>query len=1296
MASYNRRYLIVPALNLAEESIIRARDLGSGDTAEVGLAVRQPALADSSEPLGDIRPVLSGVPEVEAEGVLRVTKAGPEDAGRWSWSKGGSSTAYVKQNSNVFGRRPDFIDTSLVETAQLAQPKLLELADGNVLLFYVLAVSDPVRLRRTMYQHWLTRLDGETDQWSVPTIPFVAPTRVAGDMAWTAGVTAVQFPDTEEVLAFHFWGDSPVGTYVPDYRYLVVSASTDGGSTWIERNVFYLGGGTNYEVKTSVGGYDIPLMIPFWVNPNHPVLPPEADRSYIQSVDSVLLASGRIVLYVLTQRGYVWAFISDDRAETFTATGIYRKFPPEGGEGADSAEATYKPGGMITATLDRDGVIYGAVAAPVANPLNNSLGRMWAVFFSSVDGVSHQLAEDAYGAWWGGGTPDGFFKQAMGGVAVTRPDGRPSFYIASHNPAFYLGAGDWLHHMVAVERETDRQLTGARMGDSWPNWIDAFALHCTPGDGLNRPYGEYWDPSGAMVVPSTHLVLYGFRDVAACVHRGQVLVAAIIKEEDWDSEGEGPPKGDVVYVSSHLAAFRTNYWQPMAENLDPVGNLPAIPAAGLLYNRAWDGYSFPSAWAWTQFAGGGSATLETVKTGGAAADVGGRMRISTVAPAARYFEMNNFPAPDASHAGHLRIVMAPISGGDTASNEIGVVWILADGGQAHGIHIRLEVAGPDWKIAVFDNLSGGQLGVTVVISPLAGGVNQEWVEILAALWADHSGGTPSDGEASVFVRAYYRETDPDWEQRYTQVCLSGVTGMFAGSDTLKMGHIAGGTTTSDWKSLHLNRSDGAGFTPPFSIPTTDSYLDDESDARRWTYAAAYRTLKVEDGRANFMRSPQITTVPPQWLSRGVYAHFRGEATTEGNYDIATAYEYGRQSLFTDPVVQEWRSHGDVDLSKPYVPSVEIVLETEAAFPIIYRPSGGHGVAFFGRNWPRVNLQFNNSDSWGAYDYEVILDTANSPWPKDRISSIWSTSPTMTVDVDSAMRLVHVRLSATSDEPIWRPHQFRWNDVGPRYYFVTHVAVEPSYVPVVVPILDNSEQVLILSTPIATADPPTGLEAWPAIDTFDIISDRFATQLLMTGEPPIPPFQGRRFMRVAIFGSYFIGEGFMRAGRMIYGPMVDISSPDFAWGWTIDNEPGAERIDLRGGPSYNRKRTAPRRSWAVDYDVLRSAHEYDPTFTSPIRGNHKPWQEPIDVMRNAGAFGQQVALIFDGDRARHFSGADVVRVACDHNEVALVRAEAVGNFQHAVFECKDVDLPGGVETLPRPIGQVRGIVFREEF
>jgi len=186
------------------------------------------------------------------------------------------------------------------------------------------------------------------------------------------------------------------------------------------------------------------------------------------------------------------------------------------------------------------------------------------------------------------------------------------------------------------------------------------------------------------------------------------------------------------------------------------------------------------------------------------------------------------------------------------------------------------------------------------------------------------------------------------------------------------------------------------------------------------------------------------------------------------------------------------------------------------------------------------------------------------------------------------------------------------------------------------------------------------------------------------------------MRVAIFGSYFIGEGFMRAGRMIYGPMVDISSPDFAWGWTIDNEPGAERIDLRGGPSYNRKRTAPRRSWAVDYDVLRSAHEYDPTFTSPIRGNHKPWQEPIDVMRNAGAFGQQVALIFDGDRARHFSGADVVRVACDHNEVALVRAEAVGNFQHAVFECKDVDLPGGVETLPRPIGQVRGIVFREEF
>ncbi len=350
---------------------------------------------------------------------------------------------------------------------------------------------------------------------------------------------------------------------------------------------------------------------------------------------------------------------------------------------------------------------------------------------------------------------------------------------------------------------------------------------------------------------------------------------------------------------------------------------------------------------------------------------------------------------------------------------------------------------------------------------------------------------------------------------------------------------------------------------------------------------------------------------------------------------------------------------------------------------------------------------------------------------------------------------------------WMPSQFKSSKNGPSYYIQViseaHAGKSDEACRFIFKIRDNTEDTLFLEenplrylsqysykkggsgngvTPIGT-----DYRSWKVVSIF---SDRMASEIVTTmiddeskragddgfysPQSPSSPGTGFRYMKLTIKGcTRFGSERGHRLGRFIMGRMMDLSGPDFEWGWSRSEESGVSVRTSKGGQRFAKQNHSPKRKFNVSHHPLRPAKElFSETgresnyFESPRRGfgsqfgpgykqENRTWQEVVHLLRSLGPGIEQAALVWEGDSALESKapGGDTLSrtgVPVDPTDLCLVRLIAYGQMSHVGYNGVETRVPvgsqqdattgldsfGATVCRPRPIIEVTSLEFEEEF
>lgn len=1203
-----RRTILVPDREWLGATLVRAANESTGDRSEAGRSVGPATDTETATvPAGSIRPTLSGAPEEHVAGQLAVTQAGVVDNSRFGFVRDGDdedTDLQVRQSPMVVGRRPDILSRQTPSASSFpyhTHPKLLSLVSGDCLLVYLRAERARI-FSRNGYSSavLLQKLDADSDSWGsaseiieTPGVAssFSAPVAVAD---YIVAVDICQFPDTGEIMMVLATQDAFTDATVTERRIYVLHSVDDGG-TWSERSVTFIG--------TSTGGGSSIGDVEF----NDGTLDDDAP---IVSVAVERLDSDRLVLLVHTETG-TWTLTSDDRGKAWSVGGVL-----------DDQSAKTRPGGSVDLARMRNGAL---VAVLSSDSLSGEVA-----FSVSLNGVTW-VTDVAGGVNTAVEVVNGLLPSGL--AVVMRPDGWPTIYGTQHAPY-----RDWLWSLEASTRDPD--LTAD---------IDTFNGElggATPHHGFHIIEGQ-----GSYTATTPPELFYGgFVEVAACLHRGHVILATTFCRQDTGSTATNPDLDE-----DSLVVYRLNHWQPLQERLSDVGAgpYPSAPADGRVYNRTWDAYSEPDNVGFTATGAPGASLVA-----GGAED--GYLVIDTTA-AQGYYEDTSLPNATSGRDGVVRAIVRSVDHGSETSDDL-VIWLrLVESGQGYGIKVRIEDDGSNQKIAVYDEASGNPIGSTVSVAM------DQWLEVVFGMYSSGSGTL-----GVCFVRAHDPSVDPDFDAPYTAVVDGGSITSVGTTSTefIRFGHYTSSTGVSWWKGVHLHRAG----TLPTDGPLGQlgvTYKDTETDNN--LAAEGGTSWRQDAGIVNHLRTSQATWEPPQWLTRGARVRWSGEAVTEGQFDYASRYTFGGGNVPQVPALREWRSDGQSASN-----ALELVFQAPSGSPG-FRISG---MAMFGRNFPACDIEFNATDSWSTPAYTATFGIPAIAG--DRYTHIFGLDPSGSWGYATSGH--RVRIDAPGSIEPFIPHQFASVDGGPRYY----LAVTKGSTTTVYRIRDNTGTALVLETEV------TGADFGSDTSTLAIYSDRFAVE---AASPfAASTIDGYEFCRLRIYPVTFrdSDEGFYRLGHMLLGQAL-ILHPQ--WGFSQGMEPGVEITYQPAGGSVVRRRAAPRRKLRLDQATMRppqvaSDVEGSPATAQPTR----TWARWIAALSKLEVGRHPVAVVFgEGDRALFADGTDAAtQVATDPGGLMLARVTVAGDVEHQAYQCRSMNLGAGATDVPRIIAAVRGVEFTEEF
>lgn len=1237
MASQQRRALYLPDPAFATAELRPVADTG-GTPQEAGLSVRQPTIGGftgiNPAPEGDIRPTVSGLPEIEVDSALRLALAGPVEEGRYGWGRrqdSETSNLQLRQNPNVCGRRADCLarDTNASDPTHFARPKILSArvrATTGTVQDYLLAIwlqSDVLMARsgatgpgNKPIQTSRILLDDES-RWEAPNDAI----EINGELDHVMAVDAVHYPDTDEVIACVAAVDDPAS---PADRRIYTFHSQEGVTFR-----------TRARLLADGSDPDISLIAPG----------PTADASVFKSLAVERLPSGRLVCLLLTDE-MLWSLTSDDRGHSLTPSLV---------TDANITGGTNSPGATVACVVARNGVLMAVWANPSTTGGDDGV---WLAM--SADGITWSTPIRI----WSGSTPPDA-TSPLGVTIAIRPDGFPVVYMVRH------GAAAGLRQIPFRTRDPALDDGIADLIFSLDVVVDK-RFHGTEGASL-----------GALA--NGPFTVDDFHELDATLWRGQLVIVA----HNVIEEGESEP----TYVENALSIHRTNHWQPLIEKL-------AANTGGRTYNHTWDCYTDPRNRGYTAVAIGGTDTGHCVSdgVGTPGRDEGGFWEIDTPAAATRYFSDLTLPNAASGYDGACRTVMM-IDRHVSPADDVRLQLILNGGAVVvHGVEIAFNRISADaFKVKAFDFIGGGQIGSTIDFVETGDG--GRWYEAIAAIWED-AGGT---SRASVFVRPYRRDTDPDWDERYSLVAISGTITKGVGVESVSFGNAVV-DAESRWKTVQVHR---AALTFPIGAAesplqiATHSFVDDELTSTEIIAAASSSSghQRVDDGLLNFVRGAMMTANPPQYLERGVRVSWRGRAQTEGGYEFAADFDYRGEHVEEPPVVmREWRSvEGD---STSAIEFVWVADESRCLF----RPNA---VALFGRNFHNFSIGLWDTDPalGGTADVLVRVGVEGDPVVHDRKSHLWAT------DLSDGWhyyaegnRLTVFRGGAGTPEAAspWRPHEFASSRTGAKFYLYVQ---RNSGLPYIYRIEDNTEDTLCLRT--AAADEiGTPLEVGRLYnEPIAIFSDRCALEFehqhpasangLITH--PHGHVRGYKYLRFAIGTADHrdADEDFVRLGRLVLGTVHRLDLPDYEWGWSMALKSGTDVEDLPSGITIPTARHVPRRIWQVSRNLQRAPREADAVVNSPDASQgDRAWVEFAETARRLLVADQDVALIWDAQRSEGDAAERNVQIAAHYHELALVRVTGPGTARHRGYLGQTMNLPLEDECAFRAVATVSGIEFTE--
>lgn len=1236
------RYLIVGDPQLTAETVLRVSDTTTAqDNEQAGLEVQQPDERTSTL-VGDIRPVLSGEPERESAATLAIVAAGAEGNMRWGFVRDGAdddADLQLRQSPGVCGRRPDVLSHSSSATAHWHSPRMVSLIDGSLFLAYMNQTESFTA--RDIATGWLTifnfhNLATNSDTWTN-----AALADGLGDWGFTGleidtgpfwtDWDVVQYPDTGELVAIVVGGY--VSTTNPHNPIGAIYHSTDNGATWVMRTRLVFEG-NNPLIELALGEEAIAVAM---------------ERT----------ETGRLVVLMGTT-GYLVALNSDDRGRTWTAVIL------------ETYATTYESGdsspvdGVQRMALDlvrlRSGVIFGYQAIGAVRQSDSK--PVVAFFWMTADGVT-----------WSDVEHDSDGDNSLCGVAVVeRPDGYPWVYAALHNVyGVSPGSFETVDELVQIAIATRDPRPGDDIDDlapagGSPGNLHHFHLLCDAGRNLaNRPNA----PAGELNTLSPDPTFDGFIGVGACRHRGQVVLATVVKNES-----------STTRIAS-VVVYRVDHHQPLQERLEPnVGDsIGAVSRSILGYGATWDCYQDPTAWRYTNVATGGSGAIVHLNADG------GYWR-SIAAAVQNYWSDTTLPWPAANHCAVLRAVYAGISGGSITDPQIGLLIELDDGSTFVGAVLQLEVAGNDYKLQLTDTKNGDVDGVTTFTD-----MKGKYLEVFIAIWRE---GTTRNVEC--YARCHDRTEDPDFLVGYTLVARGTLQTDASGTERINFGHISSSSTgEARWKTIQVWRGD-TGITTLDSSPLAQRALewtDNESENVRCDRGEF--TIHNDSGMWNYMRPAQGISYPAQWVQDGVSVEWRGEAAVEGTIAIASRYLYGGRNLVNQSSPQaEWRSSTDGT-------AVEIVFD--AALHGAIGGGGGGGfssggrtsarwqidaIAFFGRNWPVCKVQFNATDDWSA---PAISLRAGIPGAgiMDRCTHLWDllVSSGYTITLGAWRVTCATPASTAAGDRLWRPHRWASKANGTKYYACFFE--EPSSGRVaVIRIIDNDRDTLELA-----ANPATEGIASPT--RIAIISDRFAWDFRANLRDQSAT-TAYRYMRILIEECDHYdedGDEFTRLGLIVAGHATNLGGA--AWNYTISTEAGSALQESETGADFRVRNHAPRRTWAFDSPVLNRPNVTEARSSPDYEESRLSWAHFVDALYRVEPNGEIVALCFDGNAIESEVGELSEQLLADPIDLAPVRLINAGDMKHIGYDAVMGSDPGtfiGSRLTPRPLYEVGRVTFRE--
>lgn len=1239
-----RRYLIVPDEEFSTCAVLRAEATADSTSQEAGLAIRQPTVDASVAPAGDIRPTMGGPVEVRIEGQIAITKPGVVEDARFGWV-----------------RASDDATTDL----QLRQSPHVVGRRVDTLVHY-----DDTGVRRPVRPKLLSLISGDLlavwieQDWSpVYGRNAYALTGVDQTIRWSrldhetdtwSAPAAGPVPSDSSGPYDNFIAGVDIVQF-PDtseiLMFVPVNNDTIPGTTAPRRLFCYVStdDGANWVERSRRHLDGLVPDITLDYDGDGDV----DDTSAMVACSAELLDSGRIVLLLVTENN-TWSLTSDNRGAAWTPTRvlIHAANFLFAGHGCGS---TYLRNGVAVFSL----ALRDTVSDPnVVMLLSTGNG---VDFSPPITITTNLLTVDA--------------------TICVSPDGWPHVYGSVHrafNPATSTYAyRDWLWGRRLKKRDVQISDSAHDLVPFPYSTINLsrsdFAFHSIEGGG-----------GGSYVSGGPGPSYYGFASLDAVEHRGQVVLCAQVQSDLTTSSETQPPQ-----FESALVVYRLNHWQPLAERLGqshPSLDVwtPGFPAGGYIYNRTWDAYGNPENWNYTP-AGAGTTTMTY---GG---PEGGYMQITTLAAAIRSYADTSLPAPNTSRDGVLRFVCQVTSGGSATADDVAVRLSLFDGVVASTIVVRLQRTGGGTVILLYNPTAAIVYGSATL-------PNDVWLEVLVCLT---QAGTTYTTE--VYAREYLRTTDPDWDHPYTLVG-GGIAGSAAvGIDSLSWGHFAGGAATSRWKSMHLSRTAEQGVTEL----TQQSVFMVDRDGTFDRSTTGTGEPQLDSGIENVMRSSIAPVNPPLYVERGASIIWRGEATTQGEYDYAAGHDFAAANALAPPILREWRS---VDTSK----QIEIVLDADpdGTTGKTFRPDA---LALFGRNFPEFTLQGSDSDSWGAPTLSYRFGVYDSPGGAQRTTHLWGFNDlgaTWSYYV-LGRRLTVVSPSGTGP---WRPHQFRTLKTGPRFYVsFRNTTVTSGSGVYVYRIDDNTEDTLILARAIIVTDiGVTSILGTSFPYKFAVFASTFASLMefrypatYSTGIAVMPNshVKGFRYLRLLIpdVTHRDEDEAFYRCGLFFLGHAAEFSNPDAQWGWSRSEESGFDVSREASGIGRAVRNSSPRREISVDHSYLAPPVEMETVYDSPedaLAAGKRTWAHWLDVVRRLEVDGIPAALVWEGDRAVGSAGdptpTDPVPVACDPRDVMLCRVTDPGTIEHVQWEQQPMNLGAGATTVPRPAMVIRGITFTEEF